>query len=95
LGKDLVNQAVDFQLIHALVILTLGLAPLKSTKIAIATNSLFSLGVILFCGQLYLRGFTTYSLFSHAAPLGGIAFILGWVGVIFLGLKETIFSKKA
>ncbi len=38
-------------------------------------------GLLLFCADLYVRDFGMARLFPMAAPIGGSALILGWIGV--------------
>ncbi|HBF23414.1 MAG TPA: hypothetical protein DDW23_06310 [Planctomycetes bacterium] len=40
----------------------------------------FVLGFALFCGDVYLRAFSS-SLTLHTAPFGGVLLILGWAAV--------------
>ncbi len=36
-------------------------------------------GLILFCGDLTLRSFASFSLFPYAAPTGGTTLMLAWI----------------
>ena len=42
---------------------------------------LFLIGIVLFSGGLYLRVWTRHRGWGRAAPLGGLAFILGWLAL--------------
>ncbi len=38
-------------------------------------------GILLFCGSLYLLVLTDVELFGFVTPIGGLAFIAGWVAL--------------
>ena len=44
-----------------------------------------AVGAALFCGDVALGVFLEASLFPMAAPIGGSAVILGWLGVALVG----------
>jgi uncharacterized membrane protein YgdD (TMEM256/DUF423 family) len=75
----LLQTAVQYQLIHGLGIIAIGiLARGAPSKLLAAAGGLHLLGVAAFCGSLYALAFTGVSL-GPAAPLGGMAFIAGWL----------------
>jgi uncharacterized membrane protein YgdD (TMEM256/DUF423 family) len=45
-----------------------------------AAYGLHLAGIVLFCGSLWMLALTARSL-GPAAPIGGIAFILGWLAL--------------
>ena len=78
---DVFATAVQYQMYHALALLVVGIiahlypgqALLKYAGLLILT------GILLFCGVLYGVVFTQLQFFGPVAPLGGFAFIAGWV----------------
>lgn len=79
-GVQLINKAVQYELWHALALLGVAiLSCTTSSRLLTACGSLFTLGVILFCGTLYMKGFWAMGLFPMSAPIGGSSFILGWL----------------
>ena len=81
-------SAAMFLLIHAAALP--GLAAVsrdgmlgKTMLLALAT---MVTGVCLFSGDLALRGLTGTKLFANAAPIGGMAMIVGWLAVAMAGL---------
>ena len=46
----------------------------------------FLAGVVLFAGSLYLLAFTHVQTFAWMTPIGGIALMAGWLGLILLGV---------
>jgi uncharacterized membrane protein YgdD (TMEM256/DUF423 family) len=83
--------AALYQLLHAVALLAVALAasyrPLHLG--AVIAGLLFSVGVVLFSGSLYLRVLTGVADWGSLTPLGGSAFILGWLVVAFSGIKAT------
>jgi uncharacterized membrane protein YgdD (TMEM256/DUF423 family) len=77
----LLQTAVQYQLVHGLGIVGVALAARwgKSKWLA-AAGALMLLGVVLFCGSLWVLALTAQSP-GPAAPLGGLAFIAGWLAL--------------
>ena len=48
----------------------------------------FVLGTILFSGNLYLRAFTGSTALSFVTPIGGITLMVGWLLLVWYGLKQ-------
>lgn len=78
------NTAVQYQGLHALALLVTGmlLRDLSVPGLRWA-GRFFTLGIILFCGSLYLLAITQYRMLGAITPLGGLSFLAGWV---FLGI---------
>jgi uncharacterized membrane protein YgdD (TMEM256/DUF423 family) len=75
------DTSVRYQIYHALALLATGtLATLFPMSLYPSLAGwLFIAGTLLFSGSLYLIVFTNKSWFGAIAPLGGLAFIAGWV----------------
>ncbi|MCK5901549.1 MAG: DUF423 domain-containing protein [Cocleimonas sp.] len=82
------NTGVDYQFFHAFSITVFALF-LKQETARLLTRAMlfFSLGIILFSGSLYSYALTGNKLFGMITPLGGLAFIIGWVLVILYAYK--------
>ncbi len=48
---------------------------------------LFLAGIVLFSGSLYLLALTGISALGFVTPVGGMAFIAGWILLALAGLK--------
>jgi uncharacterized membrane protein YgdD (TMEM256/DUF423 family) len=73
------------QLFHAPVLLALGLwgaARQRSHWALLLAAALFTLGLLLFCGLIYLRVLTGYSGLSAFIPKGGMALMAGWLALL-------------
>ena len=82
---DVFDKGVDYQGFHALALLITGILLLhdpESRAIRWA-GALFLTGILLFSGSLYLLALSGVKNWGAITPLGGMAFLLGW---ILLGL---------
>ena len=81
---EIFKTGVFYQLIHSVVILATGLSGInKFYKSAF----FFSTGIILFSFSLYIYSVTSVTFFALITPLGGLAFLTGWLLMIIAGLK--------
>ena len=74
------EKAVTYQMFHTVALLATGLIGLKfhATSLAVA-GWLFFIGIILFSGSLYVYSTSVIKTFAMITPIGGIAFLIGWV----------------
>lgn len=83
LGADYLSvfqTGVHYQLIHALALIGVALLALHApSRLLTAAGLLFALGVLLFSGSLYLLTLTGVSKLGIITPIGGTAFLAGWV----------------
>ncbi len=76
------ETGVRYQLYHALGLLAVAWALShwgQSTSLITASGWLFVAGIVLFSGSLYVLAWGGPRWFGAVAPIGGVAFILGWV----------------
>lgn len=85
----LFETAARYQMYHALAMGLAGLL-LRTTpsRQAQAAALLFLIGTALFCGSLYLLVFTGIKMLGAVTPLGGLAFVAGWVLLALAALKK-------
>ena len=75
----LLQTAVLYQLVHGIALVLAGvLARFGATRWLALSGAAFLAGVALFCGSLYWLAFTATSA-GPLAPVGGLAFIAGWI----------------
>ncbi|MUV37442.1 UPF0382 membrane protein [Lentibacillus sp. JNUCC-1] len=74
------EKAVNYQMFHttALLITGLILAKVQSAGMMWA-GWMFTLGIILFSGSLYIYSTTGVKALAMITPFGGVAFLVGWV----------------
>ena len=87
---EVFQTAVDYHLYHALGMLVIGLLLTykSSSKLLITALILMIIGVILFCGSLYLLSVTETNWLGMITPFGGIAFIASWILVLLAFLVQ-------
>ncbi len=83
--------AVRYHLIHAVALLGLAVAPLgfAMRRRALAAV-MFVVGLLLFCGVLYLQAIAGLKGFNLIVPLGGLSFIIGWLVVASCGFGRDV-----
>ncbi|OZB96447.1 DUF423 domain-containing protein [Paenibacillus sp. XY044] len=87
------ETGVQYHMAHALGILLIGIvAGLwgDSRKLAWAGWLLLA-GIILFSGSLYVLAITGIKILGAITPLGGVAFIIGWICLI----AEAVSRRQA
>jgi len=74
------DVAVRYQMLHALGLILVGiLAPRATTRLIAAAGLAFGLGIVLFSGGIYAWLATGIKPFVHVVPIGGTAWIIGWL----------------
>lgn len=82
------QTGVQYQLIHALALLFVGLLLERSGALGPGLTPLsliswaglcFLIGILLFCGSLYLLALGGPRWLGPVTPIGGLAFIIGWI----------------
>jgi uncharacterized membrane protein YgdD (TMEM256/DUF423 family) len=75
------HTALHYHQLHALGLMVIGLAVarLPANRWLASSGMLLLAGIVLFSGNLYLRSIAGVHLFHAVTPLGGGAFILGWL----------------
>jgi uncharacterized membrane protein YgdD (TMEM256/DUF423 family) len=76
--------AAQYQLLHAVALLGLGLYAQASGRSVGLPASLLTAGLALFCGSLYLLVGTGWSAGGMFAPLGGMTLMAGWLSLLTL-----------
>jgi len=74
------QTGVHYQLIHALALLAVALLALQLPgRLLTAAGVLFVLGILLFSGSLYGLTLSGIGKLGMVTPLGGLAFLAGWL----------------
>jgi uncharacterized membrane protein YgdD (TMEM256/DUF423 family) len=87
---DTYQTAVLYHLVHALALLAVAIlsrqAPAPSLNVAAAA---FVAGIFLFSGSLYVLALGNVRVMGAIAPLGGIAFLVGWAALGYSALTSS------
>jgi uncharacterized membrane protein YgdD (TMEM256/DUF423 family) len=84
------ETAVRYQMYHAIALLIAGALasrPGYSSRWLKGAALAFGLGISLFSGSLYILALTGIGWLGAVTPLGGGAFILGWLALAIAALK--------
>ncbi|PTQ72903.1 DUF423 domain-containing protein [Pseudomonas sp. GV071] len=74
------QTGTHYQLIHALALLAVALLSLNLPGRLLTTAGwMFTLGIVLFSGSLYLLTLTGVSKLGIITPFGGLSFLAGWL----------------
>lgn len=81
------NTAAHYQLIHAVALLGVALAMSRFPgRWMIAAGWLFTIGIIVFSGSLYILALTGITKLGMITPIGGLAFLGGWAAIVIAAL---------
>lgn len=84
------ETGVKYQFYHALALILLGLIMQKfDDKAFIWAGYSYLIGILIFSGSLYILSLTGIGKWGAVTPLGGVAFILGWI-LLAVGLYRSV-----
>jgi uncharacterized membrane protein YgdD (TMEM256/DUF423 family) len=79
------QTGVTYQMYHALALIGVGILlsrfSIDGSPWLTASGWLFVAGTVLFSGSLYALALTATSWLGAITPLGGVAFLLGWLAL--------------
>lgn len=84
------ETAAHYHLVHAVALFALGLS--RSTlddRLCKLTALAWCTGMLIFCGSLYLMTLTGWRQLGAVTPVGGSAFILGWLIAAWAARRST------
>ncbi len=82
------ETASRYQLIHAIALFLAARWVAREIPGATPAALLFMIGTVLFSGSLYLLVLLDQPLLGALTPLGGVAFITGWLAMAWAGWKH-------
>lgn len=87
LTTDMLNAfevGVRYQMYHALALLAVAWALSRWPRAEVTVAGwLFVAGTIIFSGSLYLLSLTSVRWIGAITPIGGVAFLLGWLSLVW------------
>ncbi len=81
---EVYKTGVLYHLIHSVVLLALSLNTMIKPELP---SIFFILGIILFSFSLYIYSTSGIRLFAMITPVGGLAFLIGWLLIIYEAIK--------
>jgi uncharacterized membrane protein YgdD (TMEM256/DUF423 family) len=90
-GKSVYEKAVLYQMFHTIALFAVGILQhlSKNTSLSLAGWG-FWVGILLFSGSLYLLAITGLKWLGVITPFGGLAFLFGWVCLVWIIFKGRI-----
>ncbi len=77
------KTGIEYQFYHALGLLLIGLIGFQiQSKYIKWSGTLISIGIIIFCGSLYILALSGFEWIGAITPIGGLSFVAGWVCLI-------------
>ena len=85
------ETAVQYQMFHALALIAVGIL-MSPTLFGSITQLnwagyLILAGIIIFSGSLYVLSLSGIGILGAITPIGGVAFIAGWIMLIVAAVK--------
>jgi len=86
---DAFEKGVDYQAMHALALLAIGILTLHRPDLKALhwSGLLFTGGIVLFSGSLYTLALSGIGILGAITPLGGSAFLTGWLALAWAAGK--------
>lgn len=89
------ETGVQYQMFHVTALLAVAvLCQFKQAQTSLAllkwSGYLFSAGIILFSGSLYVLSISGISVLGIITPIGGVAFLLAWSLLFYSVLRQGV-----
>jgi uncharacterized membrane protein YgdD (TMEM256/DUF423 family) len=78
------GTAVDYHLLHSVALLALALFSAATGRSVALPAALFTTGIVLFSGSIYLLLLTHQRWLGPITPLGGLCLIAAWISLLGL-----------
>jgi len=87
---EVFETGARYQMYHALALLAVGwLAARQPSGAADTAGLAFVVGIILFSGSLYLMTLLGIRALGAITPLGGVAFLVGWIALAVAAARQA------
>ncbi len=85
---DVYHTGVDYHMFHSLALVAVGLLQRHTPSAAARwAGALFLAGIVVFSGSLYLLAVSGVRQLGMVTPLGGLAFLAGWIAFALAARK--------
>lgn len=86
---DIFEIGVRYQMYHALALLSVAWACSRwPGSLTTASGWLFVIGTVIFSGSLYILSMSGVRWFGAITPIGGVAFLAGWVCLVLAVVRS-------
>ena len=77
---EVFETGVRYQMFHAVALLAVALLVARhGGQLLVASGWSFTAGIVIFSGSLYLLAMTGVGRWGAVTPVGGVAFLAGWL----------------
>lgn len=84
------HTGADYHMYHALALLLVGVLAAAQPQVSLnGPAAALLVGIVLFSGSLYLLALTGMKTLGAVTPLGGVAFIVGWLWLALLAWRNA------
>ena len=84
------QTAVNYQFFHTLALLAIGILAIRQPSTMLNYSGIsMMVGTVIFSGSLYILCFTGIKWLGAVTPIGGLAFIIGWL-LLFIAVSKTL-----
>ena len=87
---DIFETAARYQMYHALAMVLAGVIAARGASTA---GWLFQVGIVIFSGSLYALALTDVKVLGAITPLGGVAFLAGWLWLAYAAWRRRAWGK--
>jgi uncharacterized membrane protein YgdD (TMEM256/DUF423 family) len=86
---DIYETAVQYHMMHALGLVLIGIIAQVWGSSAMLNGAGWALfaGVLIFSGSLYVLSVTGISWLGAITPIGGVAFLAGWIMLVIAAVR--------
>jgi uncharacterized membrane protein YgdD (TMEM256/DUF423 family) len=82
------ETGVRYQMYHALALVGVAYAAQRwGGNLPTVAGAAFAVGILFFSGSLYVLSISGVKIFGAVAPIGGLAFLTGWVCIGLAALR--------
>jgi len=89
------DTGARYHLVHAVALLALANSVLISRRARRAVFYLFTIGIVLFSGSLYLLVLTNTAWLGAITPLGGLSWIVAWMTIGFSAFRGSRLRRES
>ena len=83
------ETAARYQMYHALALLVVAFAAGRAGGGWALAGWLFTAGIVVFSGSLYVLALSGVRWLGAITPLGGLCFLAGWVALLLAGIRAS------
>src|SRR5262245_54870109 len=86
------ETGVRYQMYHtfAVLIVAAAIGHIGNARLLVVAGWLFSAGILLFSGSLYVLALAGVGIFGAITPIGGLLFLIGWACLAAFAIASAL-----